>query len=210
MRQALVLSALLLSSTPGLARGETVIASSEPGPTEAHHFTVQLQGGVEGYTGPLSPRVDPGAMWGVSLAYDPVPFLGIEVGYTGAVNELQPSLEIEDPNPGGPDLIRHGGYFVITPGVPFRLPSSGDTSFKPYALGGLGLDRYLARGLTPRLGFQTQTIPNIPFGVGLRAHVGHLTADARVNGAWEFDNRFSLYDDHPIRVQGQVLLGAAF
>lgn len=178
-----------------------------------HPVTVQVQGGIEGYTGPLSPRIDLGATWGVSLNWEPTRVLGFEVGYSGAANELRvgpPDGSGEDPNPDGPDLLRNGGYLILTPGYRFQLPSSKSASFKPYALGGIGVDRYSPQGLAGALGYSAQTVPNLPFGAGLKARLGQFSADARFNYAWEFSRRFSIYDDHPMRVQGQVLVGASF
>jgi hypothetical protein len=201
---------LLLGAASARAGASSELVEEDDAARE-YPVTVQLQGGVEGYTGALASRIDIGATYGVSLAYDPSPFLGVEVGFTGAENELRlgPSGD-QDPNPGAPDLLRNGGYVIVTPGFRFQLPSERGTFFKPYALGGLGLDRYSPQGLTGALGYTAQTVTNVPFGAGLKARVGRFTADARVNYAWEFNERFSIFDDHPIRIQGQVLVGASF
>jgi len=200
----------LLAASSAWASAANEFVEHDESPTD-HPVTVQLQGGVAGYTGALASRIDIGATYGVSLAYDPSPFLGVEVGFTGAENELRlgPSGD-DDPNPGAPDLLRNGGYVIVTPGFSFQLPSEKGTFFKPYALGGLGVDRYSPQGLTRTLGYAAQTVTNVPFGAGLKARVGRFTADARVNYAWEFNERFSIFDDHPVRVQGQVLVGASF
>lgn len=179
--------------------------------TLEYPFTLQLQGGIEGYSGHLAPRIDPGVTYGMSFAYEPFRFIGFELGYSGAENELVAGQSgVDDPNPGAPDMFRNGGYLIVTPGYSFKLPATQASYFKPYALGGIGLDRYQMHGITGQLGYSNATVANLPFGAGVKARVGHLSADARVNYAWEFNQRFSMFDDHPLRLQGQVLVGATF
>jgi hypothetical protein len=215
MWKAWVALVCLLGASSAWARPRPVSIVSAPEEEDSltfeHPLTVQLQGGVEGYTGPLAPRIDVGVTYGLSIAYEPTRFLGFELGYSGAVNELRPGpTQLDDPNPRGPDLIRNGGYLIVTPGYSFQLPSAKTSFFKPYALGGIGLDRYDFRGRTAQLGYTDQTVPSVPFGAGLKARMGQFSADARVDYAWQFDRRFTLFDDHPMRFQGQVLVGATF
>lgn len=208
--------ACLLAAGIARAQGGTTVVvvpeeEQESSLTLEYPVTVQLQGGVEGYSGHLSPRIDPGVTYGLSVAVEPLRFLGFELGYSGAENELRPApAGVEDANPGGPDLLRNGGYLIVTPGYSFKLPATAASYFKPYALGGIGLDRYQTQGSTGKLGYSNATVANVPFGAGLKARMGHFSADARVNYAWEFNRAFSIFDEHPLRLQGQVLLGAAF
>ena len=212
----LIISAALATALPfgaALAQDEgTEVSTTIETPSAAQHpVTVNLLGGVEGYSGKLAPRIQPGPNYGVSLAYDPFPFGGIELGYSGSVNELRSRVTGgAQANSGGPDLMRNGGYAIVTPGYAFPLNASGSDTLKPYALGGIGIDRYDARGSTPGYGFADQTVGNVPFGVGLKARLGNFAVDARASYAWQFGNQFSFADANPLRYQGQLLLGAAF
>ena len=212
----LIMSAALAAVLPlGLAyaqdEGTEVTTTIESPYAQQHPVTVNLFGGVEGYSGALAPRVQPGPNYGVSIAYDPFPFGGIEIGYSGAVNELRNRVTGgTDANSGGPDLMRNGGYAIVTPGIQVPVNASGTSTIKPYALGGIGVDRYDARGRTPGFGFSDQTVGNVPFGVGVKARLGQFAADARVSYAWQFGNQFAAADANPLRYQGQLLLGAAF
>jgi len=141
-------------------------------------LTVLAGGGVEAYSGVLGPRVNPGAAWGVTAAFKPTKVFGIELGYTGAANDIAHSALTASgtSGAGGPDIIRNGGQAALT----FGLTS---TAIQPYALGGVGIDRYDVRG-GQAAGFKSDTAGSVPVGGGVRAHWGHFTADAR--GLYDF------------------------
>ncbi|MBJ6763541.1 hypothetical protein JGU66_22460 [Myxococcaceae bacterium JPH2] len=144
--------------------------------------TVLLGAGVEGYTGALAPQIQPGATAGVSAAIRPNSVLGVEVGYTGALNDVK-SRDNTNVGVSGPDLVRNGGQAALTLAV---TPGA----WQPYVLGGIGVSNYHFRG-GQSLGFKDDTVGNVPVGVGLRGHVGHFTADARVNYNLLFDKQFA-------------------
>lgn len=139
-------------------------------------LTVLLGGGVEGYTGDFAPRISPGPSWGVTAALKPSKVLGIELGYSGAVNELRRFEAAE-----GADLVRNGGQAVATVGLTA-------SPVQPYLLGGIGINKYDVRGSAPAAGFRSDVSGNIPLGGGLRTHIGSFTADARFGYNVLFDN----------------------
>jgi hypothetical protein len=148
-------------------------------------LTVLLGGGVEGYTGDLAPRVDPGVAYGVTAAIKPSTVLGLELGYSGALNSIEVDDNLaEDLVEGGPDIVRNGGHAAVTLGL-------GAAPVQPYVLGGVGLSRYSMRNNSEAQGFSDATVPSIPLGAGLRTHFGDFTADARVNWNVLLDSDFA-------------------
>ena len=162
-------------------------------------LTVLIGGGVEGYTGGLAPEVSPGAALGVTAAVKPSKVLGIEVGYSGAVNNLR-----ADAGGSGPDIIRNGGQAALTLGLTA-------SPLQPYVLGGVGINRYNVRN-GEALGFRSDTNANVPVGAGLRAHIGDFTADARLNYNFLVSNDFApvAADTWTGRYTGTVNLGGTF
>lgn len=131
-------------------------------------LTVMIGGGVEGYTGGLAPEINPGATAGVTAALRPSKTFGFELGYTGAINNLD-----ADVGGSGPDILRNGAQAAVT----FGLNSA---AVQPYVLGGFGMNWYNVRN-GEELGFRDDTNSKVPVGLGLRTHIGSFTADARVN-----------------------------
>jgi hypothetical protein len=140
-------------------------------------LTVLIGGGVEGYTGDLAGRVDPGATVGVTAAIKPSKVFGLEFGYSGAANNFD-----ADVGGSGPDIIRHGGQAALTFGL-------AATDVQPYLMGGVGLSRYNIRNA--EAGFADDVVGNVPVGLGLRTHFGDFTADARVNYNFLLSDEFS-------------------
>jgi len=129
---------------------------------------VTAGGGFEGYTGGLRSELTPGVAWGVTAAIKPTKIIGLELGYTGAANELRDSaFDVR-----GADLVRNGGQLVATVGL-------GAAPVQPYLLGGIGVNWYHVRALGSGLG--DDTAGAVPLGGGVRAHIGHFTADARLD-----------------------------
>ncbi len=156
--------------------------------------TVLLGGGVEGYTGDFAPGIKPGPSWGVTAAFKPTKVLGLELGYTGAVNELSGNLAE------GADLVRNGGQLVATVGL-------SATPVQPYLLGGVGISKYDVRGSAPAAGYRSDVSGNIPLGGGLRTHIGHFTADARFDYNILIDNELAFAPGTEIAGQ-QTSIGA--
>lgn len=161
--------------------------------------------GVEGYTGSLSSSIQPGVTWGVTAGIKPTRVLGIELGYSGAVNELRD--EFFDVN--GADIVRNGAQAVATLGLT-------STPVQPYLLAGIGVNWYRARA--GGMGFVNDTSGNVPLGGGLRAHIGHFTADARLDYNLLFSNdlagsgaQFGGYNaNNAGRYQGTLSVGSTF
>lgn len=144
-------------------------------------LTLLVGGGVEGYTNALASQIEPGAAYGVTLALKPSKVLGVELGYSGAINEFDTSRVLAA-SASGPDIVRNGAQAAVTLGL-------GAAPLQPYVMGGLGLSRYNVRAVAP--GFADDTVGNVPVGAGLRLHVGSFTADARVAYNFLFDQEFS-------------------
>ncbi|NMO17852.1 hypothetical protein HPC49_24530 [Pyxidicoccus fallax] len=144
-------------------------------------LTLLVGGGVEGYTGELAPRINPGATAGVRASLKPSTVLGLELGYSGALNNID--LPVAGGAVDGPDLIRNGGSAVVTLGL-FSTP------WHPYVLGGIGINDYNFRG-GESLGYTDDTVGSVPAGVGFRGHVGNFTVDARANYNFLFDKEFA-------------------
>lgn len=51
-------------------------------------FYALVGGGVEGYAGQLSPRVGTGFTYGLSVGYFALPYVAVELGYNGSINNL--------------------------------------------------------------------------------------------------------------------------
>ncbi|HET9451412.1 MAG TPA: outer membrane beta-barrel protein, partial [Aggregicoccus sp.] len=141
-------------------------------------LTVTLGGGVEGYTQALAPAVSPGPSVAVNATLRPSKVLGLELGYSGAVNEIK-----QEDNVSGADIVRNGGQAAVTLGL-------NAASVQPYVLGGIGISSYNVRDESSAR-FQDDTVGSVPVGAGLRTHVGNFTADARVGYNFLFDQEFA-------------------
>lgn len=131
-------------------------------------LSVLVGAGVEGYTGGLAPAINPGPTVGVMAGLRPTSVLGIELGYSGAANNLD-----RDVGGSGPDIVRNGAVANLTLGL-------AATHIQPYVLGGFGMNWYNVRN-GAAAGYVDDTSSRVPVGVGLRTQFGDFTADARVN-----------------------------
>lgn len=144
-------------------------------------LTLLIGGGVEGYTGALAPQIAPGPSAGVTASLKPTSVLGIEVGYSGALNNIKDAGAAGADS--GPDLVRNGGQAALTLAI-------APTAVQPYLLGGIGISNYHFRG-GEALGYSDDTVGNVPAGVGVRGHFGHFTADLRGSYNFLFDKQFA-------------------
>ncbi len=157
-------------------------------PSDSRGLDIMLGGGVEGYLGGFRGEVDPGLGWSVVARGQPTRIVGFELGYSGAVNELDNSFAGSDQGAtGGFDLVRNGGHAAVNVAAPTPV-------VQPYAMAGIGIDRYTFRGGEGQLGFQDDTSGSVPLGVGLKSNLGGLTADLRFNYDMLFDDEFSPVD----------------
>ncbi|WP_235217153.1 outer membrane protein [Archangium violaceum] len=163
-------------------------------------LSVLVGAGIEGYTGGLAPAINPGATVGVMAGLRPSKVLGIELGYSGAVNNLD-----TDVGGSGPDIVRNGAVANLTVGLTAA-------PIQPYLLGGFGMNWYNIRnGLGA--GFVDDTSSRVPVGVGLRTHIGDFTADARVNYNILLSEDFAPAVDDAFTTgsyQGTINLGGTF
>jgi len=172
--------------TPSADRAEPIepLEVEEKDKNDTRGLTLLVGGGVEGYTGELAPQINPGATAGVRAAIKPSKVLGIELGYSGAVNNIDLGAGAgEGGAVDGPDLIRNGGQAVVTLGL-FA------TDWHPYVLGGIGINDYNFRGGEAQ-GYDDDTVGSVPAGLGFRGHVGDFTVDARANYNFLFDKEFA-------------------
>ncbi|PTL83470.1 outer membrane beta-barrel protein [Vitiosangium sp. GDMCC 1.1324] len=144
---------------------------------------VLLGGGTEGYTGANAPDLNIGFSYGATVGYKPTKMLGLEVGYNGGLTD------IDRAGPGGAangaDIVRNAGQAAVTVGLTA-------TALQPYLMGGIGIQNYNVRGLSPLFGYTDDTAGYVPAGVGLRYNIGHLlTADARVDYNFPFSQSFA-------------------
>lgn len=192
----------MINETPGIApadrhvttRDTRVQVKEKESDANMRGLTWLLGGGVEGYTGALAPQVNAGPAWGVTVALKPSKVLGLELGYTGAVNEIDTShAATAGADVSGADIVRNGGQAVATVGLTAA-------PVQPYLLGGVGINRYNVRAPAGS-GFRSDTSGSIPLGGGVRTHVGNFTADARLGYNVLFDNEFAT------RVETQAVPG---
>lgn len=146
--------------------------------------SVQVGGGVEGYTLNLASRIEPGVTYGVTAGIRPPRLLGLDVGLEAGYSHADNGLDTRGPRgvSGGVALVRDGAYAAASVGL---LVSP---RLRPYVMGGLGFSVYNVRGTVQ--GFSDNVVGNVPMGAGLRASLGIFTADARVQYDVLFDERF--------------------
>ena len=181
-------------------------ATSSRSPSDNRGLDIMAGGGVEGYLGGFRGEVNPGLGWSVVARGQPTKIVGFELGYSGGMNEIDSDFSGSDQGAtGGLDLVRNGGHAAVnvmapTPGV------------QPYAMAGIGIDRYNFRGTEGDLGFQDDTSGSVPLGVGLRSEFAGLTADLRFNYDVMFDQEFSPVDSNAGdgRYSGLLHLGGSF
>lgn len=162
-----------LWGTGALAQGEQA---------DMRGLTFSAGGGVEGYSGGLAPRIDPGAAYGATVGIKPSRIIGVELGYSGAVNSID--LDGAEDLLGNPDIVRNGGQVVGTLGLTA-------SPVQPYILGGIGVSDYNVRQGGETLGFSDDTVGSIPVGAGLRFYTGNFSADLRGNYNFLFSEEFA-------------------
>jgi hypothetical protein len=187
---------------------EPVQSSSDRKDSDREILRFGLLGGVEGYAGGLSDQVNPGPLWGASVAVQPFSWMGAELGYSGAVNEIDGRIAPgADHGINGADIIRNGGAVALT----FNAPTRG---VQPYAVGGIGVDRYTVRATDAAAGLSDDTVGRVPLGAGVRTHVGPFAADARFQMNPLFSQGFAstaTNEDAPgVGYSAQLQLGGRF
>lgn len=159
----------------------SALAQGKESSADMRGLTVQVGGGVEGYTSTLGSDINPGVAYGATLVLKPTKVVGVELGYSGAVNNFDRNT-VSVATSRGPDIVRNGGQAVATLGLTA-------SPLQPYLLAGLGLSHYTVRNAAA--GFQNDNVGNVPVGAGVRLYIGDFTADARVNYNVLFDQQFA-------------------
>lgn len=157
-------------------------ALAQGGQADMRGLTVSAGGGVEGYSAGLAPWIDPGVAYGVTVGLKPSRLIGLELGYSGAVNSIDASGA--EALVGSPELVRNGGQAVATLGLT-------TSRLQPYILGGLGLSDFNVRFGGEALGFRDDTVGAVPVGAGLRFYTGTVSADLRTHYNVLFDEQFA-------------------
>lgn len=158
----------------------SAMAQGQEASADMRGLTVQIGGGVEGYTSALGQDIDPGVAYGATIVLKPTKVVGLELGYSGAANDFDTRLPLTGMS--GPDVLRNGAQAVATVGLTAA-------PLQPYVLAGLGISNYNVRNAAP--GFQDDNVGLVPLGAGLRLYIGDFTADARLNYNFLFDQEFA-------------------
>jgi hypothetical protein len=118
----------------------------------------------------------------VLVGFRPTTVFGVELAYSGSVNEVKyVNLGLPTPSDGA-DIVGNGGHADVT----FGLAS---TLVQPFVLAGVGITHYDVRTASAQAaGFQSDTAGYIPLGGGIRAQMGVFTADARFTWSIPFDD----------------------
>jgi hypothetical protein len=193
------------TAAPAWAQGESITPPLTMPAWNQPAVNLMIGGGVEGYLGGFSGELNPGPGWSVVTGGQATRLWGFELGYSGAVNDLSAEVAGEDGATGGADLVRHGGHAAIS----LNAPTVG---LQPYALAGVGLDRYTFRAEQGAFGYRNDTSGAVPLGVGIRAGLGPLSADLRFNYDVLFGDRFSPVDSNigDGRYSGLLHVGGRF
>jgi hypothetical protein len=99
-----------LAQERDVERERPVFRGEEQGADEGLY--VLLGGGAEGYTGALAPSVNPGPAYGATVGYKPTDMLGVELGYSGGLNDIDLA------GPGGTPMAPTSSATAATPPSP--------------------------------------------------------------------------------------------
>jgi len=147
---------------------------------------VRVGGGAEGVAADLNKKLTGGPTWNATLSAQPLSWMGAEIAYNGATHEVDNEVAGTNQVTGavnGADFVSNGGQAALT----FNLPTP---VIQPYAMGGIGFDRWEYRGADNSL-FHDDTAGRVPFGGGLKANSGQLSADLRFNYNVLFSQNFA-------------------
>lgn len=202
------------SEQPGMGgAGQYGLTEEQPSAREHRRMnpdlkgvTVQVGGGVEGYTGQYGADINPGPGWNALADIKPWKAAGIELNYSGAANDVDHGLAGSSQGAvNGADIVRNGGQAAVILQTP--------TAIAPYVLGGVGFDHYNYRGVNGQFGFRDNTNGNIPVALGVRATAGHLNADLRAAYNYLWSDNFSPVTNNVVttgRYAGTLQVGGSF
>ena len=196
------LLALALSGSPAAvlasegAIGPEELRRPEPSPVKGAKLSVL--GGVEGYSGRLAPRVNPGVAWGVVVGTQPLNRVGVELAYSGASNALT------DPRFEGGRMVRNG----VGLNVKFSLTPS---RVEPYLYGGIGVSFASISDVPVASGYGDDVFGVVPLGAGVGFHLGTWLLGARGELGFLFAQQLGSTATSGAKMwNGRVELGARF
>ena len=153
------------------------VAFAQRGKEWERRYTLQAQAGAMAYAGEAATVTQPGVAYGVSVSGDIVPWIAGELGYVGANYRTEGIVSRQERS----DIVENGGQAALKLGPPLR------GSFKPYALGGLSvqrlsvLDEENAGGL---IGDGTEV--RVPVGVGFELNPSDSALTLGIRGTYSF------------------------
>ncbi|MFN0062731.1 MAG: hypothetical protein ACKVPX_09460 [Myxococcaceae bacterium] len=150
---------------------------------------IVLLGGAGDYTSTIGEYTVIGPTWGVVISMQPLRFLGVEVGYSGARNELD---LLRFPTLSRASVWRNGANAMVKLGVPYD-------AIRPFVGAGFGLSVTSITG-SPNDGLLTSDfLGEIPLCIGIEVNGRRFNAGVRAtyrllidagflpaaaNGAW--------------------------
>jgi hypothetical protein len=137
--------------------------------------SVVLQGGAARYNQSLS-STDTGAAYGARLGLIPTPFVGVELGYIGSMNDIDKTIGTTNFSS---SLTTNEGYGDVRINV---LPGP----VMPYVFGGLGYVWVNGAGAS---GIPNSNTGALPFGGGLEANIINRTF--KIGARYQYNYMFN-------------------
>lgn len=163
MTRTLIALATVLGLTPLVANAQTYASP------EAFNQVVRPRAGIMGdvgvsrYDRALAVQTEPGVAYGVHLELSPARSVTVELGYAGALNDLNDKYSTDGrlvTNAVGGNLRVN----FVPPG--YDLPGG----LQPFIFGGVTYHRITTQNFTP--GIKDANAVGLPFGGGLEVNVG--------------------------------------
>jgi hypothetical protein len=182
-------------------------SAAEKKKQQSTQLVPQVGAGIEDYFGSLSDQIRAGPTWNLAISSPTDRMFGAEVGYSGAVNQIEVAGD-------GPNITRQGGYAALMVGAPLPF-------VQPYLMSGIAFDHYFVPESAQALGYDDDWSGRVPFAGGLRLKLGMFNADARFTYSQPFNQDFAAFastgadalgegDRNNGFYQGTVQVGAAF
>lgn len=170
LKTGLVVSALGIA-TPALAVDATSVANMDSTDMERPEASLEVLGGVMGFTGELGNQTGLGPGWGLKANTQPRSFLGVELGYEGS------RIPISDVRVGNSEGIwRHNATALAKVGPLVR-------DFQPFVGTGFGVS-YLNPSNGADAVYNTDFQGEFPVAAGIDFRKGKLIAGARATYSW--------------------------
>jgi len=168
-----------------------------PAPAEHHGMagpilSVQGEGGIQAFSGPMSDFLRAGPAWGADADIAPahVP-VGLELRYQGASNQLFGAGNFWT-GPREARVVQNGGQALLKA----SLARNAASVIEPYVAGGIGYSHFSLQ--EPVAGFQSDGLGQVPASVGVNfrpgIHPGGVSAftiGVRGDYNWLFSDQFA-------------------